>query len=266
MAAVAYKSCGTGEPIVFLHGVGGGAESWDAQLASFGTTHRALAWDMPGYGASPAVPAPGFRVWAEALADWLDQLAIPRCVLVGHSIGGMIAQTFMKAHPHRVSRLVLSATSPAFGNPDGDFQREFIRARVGPLDAGATMAELAARFVPELVGSAAPTSAHRSAIAVMSRVPASSYRAAMHALMHFDEREALPNIAVPCLLLAGEDDKSAPPRVMQRMGEKIGGARVVTVAGMGHLGNLEMPDRYNRTLSDFLDETSYPMQAGEAPS
>lgn len=252
MSDIAFKARGSGETIVFLHGVGGGAESWDAQLAAFGSTHRAVAWDMPGYGATPALPEPGFEAWAASLESLLDGLGVERCVLVGHSIGGMIAQTFMKAHAHRVSRLVLSATSPAFGNPDGDFQKNFIRSRIGPLDQGTTMAELAARFVPELLGSAAPDATRQAAIAVMSRVPAATYRAAMQALVRFDERASLGQIDIPCLLLAGEDDRSAPPRVMQRMAEKMNNARAETVAGMGHLGNMEMPDAYNRIVSEFL--------------
>jgi len=252
MGDIAFKARGSGETIVFLHGVGGGAESWDAQLAAFGDTHRAVAWDMPGYGATPALPEPGFEAWAASLASLLDGLGVERCVLVGHSIGGMIAQTFMKAHGHRVSRLVLSATSPAFGNPDGDFQQNFIRSRIGPLDQGTTMAELAARFVSELLGSAAPDATRQAAIAVMSRVPDTTYRAAMQALVRFDERASLGQIDIPCLLLAGEDDRSAPPRVMQRMAEKMNNARVETVAGMGHLGNMEMPDAYNRIVSEFL--------------
>ena len=255
MGAIAYKACGEGPAIVFLHGVGGGAESWDAQLAAFGESRRALAWDMPGYGASRPLASPGFDGWAEALAGWLDSLSIATCVLVGHSIGGMIAQTFMKTHADRVSRLVLSATSPAFGNPDGEFQQNFVRSRIGPLDKGATMAELAQRFVPELLGKAAPEAARRNAVSVMSRVPDRTYRAAMQALVRFDERASLGDIAVPTLLIAGEDDNAAPPRVMQRMAEKMRNARVVTVPGMGHLGNIEMPQAYNEIVSSFLAET-----------
>lgn len=254
MGAIAFKACGDGPPIVFLHGVGGGAESWDAQLAAFGESRRALAWDMPGYGASRPLAEPGFDAWAQALARWLDGLSIDACVLVGHSIGGMIAQTFMKDHARRVSRLVLSATSPAFGNPDGEFQQNFVRSRIGPLDEGATMAELAARFVPELLGTAAPEAARRAAIAVMSRVPDPTYRAAMEALVRFDERASLGDIAVPTLLIAGEDDRAAPARVMQRMAEKMRDARVVTVPGMGHLGNMEMPQQYNEIVSSFLSQ------------
>ena len=100
--------------------------------------------------------------------------------------------------------------------------------------------------------AAAPDATRQAAIAVMSRVPDTTYRAAMQALVRFDERASLGQIDIPCLLLAGEDDRSAPPRVMQRMAEKMNNARVETVAGMGHLGNMEMPDAYNRIVSEFL--------------
>lgn len=253
MSGIGYKCRGRGEAIVFLHGVGGGAESFDAQLRAFGCTHRALAWDMPGYGASDPVGDPGFPAWSEALATWLDALQIRRCILVGHSIGGMIAQTFIASHAGRVSHLVLSATSPAFGSPDGTFQRAFVKSRIGPLDEGRTMAELAAEFVPGLVGSAAPPDALREAVASMSRVSADSYRAAMEALVTFDQRATLGNIAVPCLLIAGEEDRAAPLKAMSRMAEKIPGATLAAVPGMGHLGNIEQPGTFNRLLRDFLD-------------
>lgn len=254
--SLSYKARGKGEPLVFLHGVGGGAESWDAQLSHFGDTHRALAWDMPGYGGSPALDKPGFDAWSDALAAWLDELAIENCVLVGHSIGGMIAQTFMRRHPGRVSRLVLSATSPAFGSPDGDFQQNFVRTRLRPLDEGASMAELAVRFVPELLGSGAPKTARRLAVAIMSRVPEETYRSAMQALVTFDEREGLGRIEAPCLLISGEDDTAAPPRVMERMAGKMTAARFVRIPGMGHLGNMEMSRKYNEVLSEFLNATA----------
>jgi pimeloyl-ACP methyl ester carboxylesterase len=251
-APVAWKRRGRGPAVVFLHGIGGGAESFDAQLRAFGPGWLAAAWDMPGYGASPPCDVPGFDAWSQALADGLDDLGVADCVLVGHSIGGMVAQTFVARHPGRVRALVLSATSPAFGNPDGDFQRDFIASRLGPLARGATMATLAADFVPGLVGRAAPPAALEAARATMARVPPETYRAAMEALVRFDARASLPSIACPTLLLAGEDDSSAPPRVMERMAAKIAGAEFICIPGMGHLGNLEQPEAFNAAIARFL--------------
>ena len=66
-----------------------------------------------------------------------------RPVLVGHSMGGMVAQTMLRRRPEAYAAAVLACTSPAFGNADGDFQKKFVADRLGPLDAGKTMADLA---------------------------------------------------------------------------------------------------------------------------
>lgn len=252
MSGVAWKQRGHGPALVFLHGVGGGAESWDAQLAAFGATHRAMAWDMPGYGGSDDLAESGFDGWVAALADWLDAAGVTQCTLVGHSIGGMIAQLFAARHPARVTRLVLSATSAAFGNPDGDFQRAFLQSRLAPLDAGRGMADLAAEFVPSLVGPAASEAARDAAVATMSRVRAGTYRAAMTALVGFDARAELPGVAAPAVLIAGENDPAAPLRAMERLAERLPDARLIRMPGMGHLGNIEQPDAYNRVLREVL--------------
>lgn len=256
MSGIAWKMRGAGPPLVFLHGVGGGAESWDGQLAAFGGRFRALAWDMPGYGASDPVEPADFPAWVAALAAGLDALGLARVTLVGHSIGGMIAQAFVAAHPGRVARLVLSATTAAFGNPDGEFQRAFLAARLAPLEAGRGMAELAAAFVPELMGPAAPPEARAAAIAGMSRVRPAAYRAAMVALTRFDLRDRLAAIACPTLLIAGAEDASAPLRAMERMAARIPGAALAVLPGVGHLANLEAPAAFAAALGAFLDRTA----------
>lgn len=252
MSGIAWKERGRGDAVAFLHGIGGGADSWDAQLAEIGRTHRALAWDMPGYGGSDPLDAPGFDAWVAALAGWLDHAGVSRCTLVGHSIGGMIAQVFAARHPDRLHHLVLSATSAAFGNPDGDFQKEFLRTRLAPLDAGRSMADLAAEFVPTLVGPDAPEAARRAAIATMSLVAPETYRAAMSALVRFDARELLAQVTTPALLIAGADDAAAPVKAMQRLADRLPAARMVVVPGMGHLGNMEQPERYAALLREVL--------------
>ena len=136
-----------------LHGVGGGRGAWAAQLESFAAAgYRAVAWDAPGYGDTPAIEPYDMAGLARALERLLDALAAPRVVLLGHSMGGMLAQEAMTAFPRKIAGLVLSATSPAFGRPDGTWQQDFLRQRLGPLDAGKTMADLAPALVGGLIG------------------------------------------------------------------------------------------------------------------
>src|ERR1051326_7012472 len=125
-----YLAVGEGsESLVFLHGVGGDSSLWQPQLEYFSRQYRAIAWDMPGSGASQALPEITFPALAEALCRLLDHLAIERAHLIGHSMGGMIAQEFAAGFPQRLRSLVLSATSPAFGKADGEWQQQFLAKR-----------------------------------------------------------------------------------------------------------------------------------------
>ncbi len=88
-------------------------------------------------------PAVSIATLADALQDFLKDVGAVKPVLVGHSIGGMIVQQWLTKHPDAAAAVVLAQTSPAFGKADGDWQKEFIGARLGPLDRGETMASLA---------------------------------------------------------------------------------------------------------------------------
>ena len=147
---------------------------------------------------------------------------------------------------------MLVGTSPAFGDAKGEFQKKFVADRLGPLDAGATMPELAASIVDGIMGPSPDASGRSLAIETMAATPASTYRAAIRCLVTFDERANLPNIGVPVLCLAGEHDRNAPPPMMERMAAKIRGARYVCLPGVGHLPNLEAPAPFNAAVLALL--------------
>lgn len=245
---------GAGPAVIFLHGIGGDAESWLPELEALADRCRAIAWDMPGYGGSPALPGMTFPALADAVKDLLGKLGIERAHLVGHSIGGMVALEFAARFPGRVASLVLYATSPAFGKPDGDWQREFLKARLAPLDAGGRMADLAPSIVQSLVGDNPDPDGIARATAAMARVPEAAYRAAMQCLVTFDRRDALAGIAFPVLVLAGEKDDNAPAAMMERMAAKISGARFRVIPGAGHLAHFERPEAFRAELDAFLNQ------------
>ncbi|SHL47232.1 3-oxoadipate enol-lactonase [Bradyrhizobium lablabi] len=239
-------------PLVFLHGIGGAARAWRGQLETFSDRYRTIAWDMPGYGGS-APPAqfsiPGF---ADALQDFLQAVGATKPILVGHSIGGMIVQQLLAKNARIAAAVVLAQTSPAFGKPDGDWQKSFIAARLGPLDRGETLASLAPSLVKELAGDNPDPSGMELARDCMAAVPEATYRATMLALMGFDLRGALKNISVPTLLLSGSKDNNAPAAMMAKMASYIPSASYVELEGVGHLANLERADAFNAVLDQFL--------------
>ena len=242
-----------GPPVVLLHGIGGGRAIWRGSLPALAAAgFDAIAFDLPGYGDSALEPPGGVDAMARAVAAAMQALGLAPAAVVGHSMGGMVAQALAALVPERLRALVLACTSPAFGKPDGDWQARFVRERLAPLDAGGGMAALAAQLVPGMVAPGTPPAAVAEAQAVMARVPEATYRAVLAAIVAFDRRADLPAIGVPTLCLAGAHDRTAPPEVMRRMAERIPGAAYAELAGAGHVANVEQPQAFNDALVAFL--------------
>lgn len=243
--------------VLMLHGIGGGRQAFARHMRPLADAgFHAVAWDMPGYGHSAIVDPYSFATLAEKCIELIDVLAPARLVLVGHSMGGMVAQEVAARAPERIAALVLAGTSAAFGKAEGAWQRAFIGERTAPLDAGRSMRELATQLVPAMLGRDASrdpsNSARTDAIEVMAHVPPLSYRLALQALMGFDRRAHLTQLSIPVLLVAGSDDRNAPPGVMQGMAERIPNAQYVEIERCGHLMNVEKPDAFDAALIGFL--------------
>ncbi len=248
-----YLARGEGDPILFLHGIGGAARQFTPQLAHFATRRRAVAWDMPGVNDTAPLPLVTMDALAAALAGFIRALDLDRPTLVGHSLGGMIALRLLAEAPRAARALVLSQTSAAFGGKDPAWAERFVAERLGPLDAGHSLADLAPGMVGAMTGDDPDPAGVALATECIARTPASTYRDAVLAMPGFDQRDALPRIAVPTLVLAGARDPNAPAAAMQRMAGRIPGARFVALDGVGHLAHLEQPARFNAALDDFLD-------------
>ncbi len=244
----AFLAWGEGPPVVCLHGIGGAAHLWEATAAGL-PGRRLLAWNQPGYGGTALIDPLSFPALADALAA---QLGPAQVDLVGHSMGGMIAMEFALRHPGRVRRLVLYATTPAFGGRDPGFAESFMAARLGPLNSGKTMAECAASMAGGMCGPGADPAAEPAIIAAMAEVPEASYRATLACLATFDRRATIAAITAPTLCLAGALDKAAPARTMERMAQAIPGARYAVVEGAGHMLHLERPAAFQAAVVGFL--------------
>ena len=245
---------GNGPTVLMLHGIGGGHLAFAPQVETLALAgYRAVAWDMPGYGHSAPIEPYTFKGLAASCVALIESLKCPQVILLGHSMGGMVAQEVVARRPELVSRLVLCGTSGAFGKPDGDWQRQFVAERTAPLDAGRSMADLAETLVPQMVGPGALPEGLRLATHCMGLVPAATYRRALECLVTFDRRANLPHIHVPTLLVAGEHDRNAPPAVMKKMAQAIPGSTYLEMKGIGHLQNLEAPEDFDGLLLNFLN-------------
>ena len=240
--------------LVFLHGLGGGHHAWDAQLPYFAARgYGAHAWDQPGYGHSATVEPYDLEQVSLALKRLIESLDDGPVVLVGHSMGGFVAQEAYARVPELVKALALCFTSAAFGGGDGEFARKFVAARIEPLEGGKTMAQIAAQLMPAMRGAKSDPAGLALAERIMGGIPPATYRKAVQLLTTFDRRESLPRISVPCLLVAGSEDRTAPADVMARMAKKIPCADFVSLEGCGHLGPMDQPEEFNRALLEFLE-------------
>ena len=220
---------------------------------------------MPGYGGSAPLTVVNIGSLAVALQDFLQQVGATKPILVGHSIGGMIVQQLLAKSPDIATAIVLAQTSPAFGRPDGDWQKSFLKARLGPLDRGETMDSLAPTLVKELVGnSVVDETGMALACDCMASVPEATYRATMLALMGFDQRDALKNIAVPTLVLSGSKDKNAPAPMMAKMATYIPSATYVELDA-GHLVRTPRGPALRPPSSDGVPARSWPSERSPAP-
>jgi pimeloyl-ACP methyl ester carboxylesterase len=255
MPVPAFTALGGGATtVLMLHGIGGGHLAFAPQVEAFASAgYRAVAWDMPGYGHSAPIEPYTFKGLAQSCIQLIEALQCGSVVLLGHSMGGMVAQEVVARRPELVSRLILCGTSSAFGKPDGEWQRAFVAQRTAPLDAGRSMAELAETLVPQMVGPGPLPEGVRLATHCMGLVPAATYRRALECIVTFDRRRNLGEIHVPTLLVAGEHDRNAPPAMMKKMAQEIPWSTYIEMKGVGHLQNLEAPDDFDGLVLNFLN-------------
>ena len=223
--AIAFEQSGQGEPVLFLHGIGGNRRNWDGQRAHFGAHYRAIAMDFRGYGDSDGIEPP-FEVLdfaGDAIAV-LDELQIERAHVVGLSMGGLIAQAVYARAPERVASLGLVACrSGAEPVLPGARRDNFIAERLGPLRAGGPEA-LAQSLAPSLIGRHASAQAREQVMASLRLIRPEAYLQVMEARMRIQPFLDPATIDVPVLVVGSDEDTVAPLSQMRELAASIPGA------------------------------------------
>ena len=255
-----FTALGAGPIVLFLHGVGGSYRSFAPQVEHFAIAgFRAVAWDMPGYGNSTPVEPYGVRSLAQSCVALIEALlpegatgAARSVALVGHGLGGMVAQEVVMRRPDLVNRLVLSGTT---SQADAVW-RDDAEAQLQQLDSAAQghMARLTEAVVATQIGPLALPEGVQLARHCMAQVSPVIYRLALQAQAGFERDAALGHIHVPTLLITGEHDALAPCAAIERMASRIQGSRWVQMPGVGHWPHLEVPEAFDALLLDFLNE------------
>lgn len=228
-------------PVVLVHGAAGSHLVWPPQLRRLpGRTVYAL--DLPGHGRSQGNGCASIAAYREVLIAWADVLRLPRFVLVGHSMGGAIAQEVALAAPHRLAGLVLMATGA--------------RLRVHPsiLQGLQEDYEGTARMLARWAHGPHPDPKLLDGFVVQLReTPAAVAYQDFAACDAWDRMAEVGRIRVPTLILVGREDRLTPPKYSRFLHEQIPGSRLVEIPDAGHMLMLEAPDLVAAALVQFLD-------------
>src|SRR5215203_6447488 len=247
---IGYERVGEGPPLVLVHGAGVDGRMWRPQLTALADEFTVVAWDEPGAGLSDDVTAGfGLADYAHCLAAVIDALALGPAHVAGLSWGGTVAQELYRHHPELVATLILVDT---YAGWKGSLPEEEVRARVegvrqmlaapdeefDPTYPGLFAGDPPAEFAPLLEHMAA-------------NVRRESLRTEVLVMAEADQRDLLPRIAVPTLLIWGEQDVRSPLRIARKFEQAIPDARLVVTPDCGHVSNLEQAERFNEAVREF---------------
>jgi pimeloyl-ACP methyl ester carboxylesterase len=247
---IAYERVGQGPPLVLVHGAGDDGRAWQPQLAALADEFTVVAWDEPGAGRSSDPPADfSLADYASCLTALIESLALGPAHIAGISWGGTVVQELYRHRPGLAATLILA---DAYAGWKGSLPDVEVRARVAgvrqmlaapaeefdPTMPGLFAGDPPAEFVPLLEEMAAAVRPER-------------LKAQLHLMADADQRDLLPRIAVPTLLVWGELDARSPLSVAHQFEQAIPETELVVIPGAGHISNLERPVEFNEAVREF---------------
>lgn len=237
--------------LVLLHGISSSAGSW-AKLAEHLPGYRLLAWDAPGYGDSQplAKETPTAADYAERLEAWLAGLGIERCVLVGHSLGAMMAAAYLAAYPGRVAGAVLADPAQGYGDAEPAKRDEVYRSRWTQLREQGHTAYAKAR-APRLLRDDADPADIARVEAEMRKLHVAGFAQSGWMLANDTLGHYLPATpAVPSLVVCGDEDRITPPEDARHLADRLG-QPYRDIPRAGHASYIDAPEAFARALDDF---------------
>ena len=247
---IAYERVGQGPPLVFVHGAAVDSRMWRPQLAALADEFTVVAWDEPGAGRSSDVPSDFALVdYADCLAALIDAVDLGPAHVAGLSWGGTVALELYRHHPERVATLLLVDT---YAGWKGSLPELEVRARLeGVRQMLAAGDHLFDPTLPGLFAGEPPAESVALLDAMAADVRPESMKTALHLMAETDQRDLLPRIQVPTLLIWGELDARSPLSVARQFQDAVPDAKLVVIPGAGHVSNLEQPELFNDAVREF---------------
>ncbi len=240
---------GRGKPVVLLHGWLCNRSFWREQIPLLEPDHRVLALDFRGHGDS-SVPEHGYtlRRLADDLHAVIQHLDFGPAVVIGHSMGGMVAQQLAVTHPGDVAGLVLVATTAA------DPEHALISNRIAEESADQGYQATFECYFPGWFPSGSDPDLVDWIKSQMLKVPE---EVALRLVLNYrdlDFRNDLPTLSQPVLVIGATQDASTPLLRSEEITHLVPGSRLVVIEGSGHFVQLEQSVAVNRAIQAFLSE------------
>lgn len=255
LGCVAWREAGSGPAMVLLHGIGSGSLSWAAQLDAFAGSHRVVAWDAPGYGESAVLrqAEPLAVDYAQALSDFLARLGIDELVLVGHSLGALVAAAWAAQPSAHLRSLVLASPARGYGLADAAVRQAKWSERIEAIERLGPQG-LADQRSARLCAPGASAAAIASVRWNMARVTRQGYSQAAHMLAFDDLLTHLRQVRVQTAVLCGALDCVTEPGACAAVAAEIG-APFTQLPGVAHACYIEDPNSFNAALGAALENT-----------
>ena len=251
-----YETVGTGEPVVFCHGMGGNGGIWYQQVAAFASQYQVVVWDQRGFGRSTDNGRQCSPVTAvQDLRRLLDHLGINRAHLIGQSMGGWAALGFAVEAPDRVRSLTLASTTAGIQLPP-----EIVHAvtQNRPIDRPETQflgqhpaidehlpeRDLALSYLYQVLGS---FGTERSNASLMAELLTTTY-----------DSERIAQVDCPVLFVFGENDQTIPATLIRVLAASMRGALTVEIPDAGHSPYFESAYTWNTIVKRFLENRTVP--------
>jgi 3-oxoadipate enol-lactonase len=238
--------------VVFANSLGTDLRLWDKVVALLPPGLRIIRYDMRGHGLSDAPPAPyAMGALVKDLEGLLDHLGVTGAVLVGLSIGGMVAQGLAVKRPDLLRAVVLSNTAAKIGTA------EIWRQRVAQVEAEGIepLADaVIERWFPAAFRATPEAAAWRN---MVTRTTVAGYAGCSAAIAGTDFYTTTASLRMPVLGIAATEDGSTPPDLVRETVDLVPGSRLALIRGAGHLPCVDQPETYVRHLTEFLRETGH---------